>query len=191
MWRFDTAQGEQEIIDRRIGQNEINTMKTLRGVVEAQKEYFALKINGTSQFAKVFVSTPGLRNGLFWARKPGEPLSPLGPIFIEAQDAGYSTGEEVKQAYHGYRYKILTRQGAAAPGGKLSYLDSKGEMVKGFAVLAYPTVWGSSGIMSFMVGQDGYIYQTDLGTDTLKIAQQISEFNPTKEWTVAATPHGG
>lgn len=183
-WVFDTAEGQEEIINRRIGKNELETIETLAGVVSAQHSYFKLQPQGKAEFASKFISTHGKRDGLFWVRAPGEPASPLGPVVATMIAAGYQSQAEIKTALHGYHYKLLTKQGASAPGGKLNYLGTDGKLTKGFAILAYPVEWGSSGVMSFMVGKDGYIYQQDLGEQTEKIAGGMSEFNPTREWEV-------
>lgn len=181
-WVFDTVAGKEEIIDRRIGRNEIETLTTLIAIVDAQKEYKERKPNGVAEYARHFGSSPHMRDGLFWARKRGELPSPLGPLVVEAVEAGYATRAQAAQAFHGYRFKMLFEQGSSAKGGKKSYFDADKRLSRGFAVLAYPAEWGSSGIMSFMTSADGVIYERDLGRETTTIASAISAFDPGAGW---------
>ena len=186
-WIFDTAQGREEILNRRIGENELFTIQTLLAVVDAEREY-AMKgrdKNGLLEYAQKFVSDPGKKNGLYWDVKAGEPQSPLGPILTRAKSEGYQ--KEASGAvppYHGYRYRILTAQGKSAPGGAYSYIV-KGKMIGGFAVVAYPAEYGNSGVMTFVVNHDGKVSQKDLGKNTATVAAAMKEYNPDKTWTDA------
>jgi hypothetical protein len=184
-WSFDTRKGEEELINRRIGRNELNTIQTCLAYVDAQREY-ALKdrdSDGLMEYAQKFRSDPGNKNGLYWEVKAGEGQSPLGPLFAAAQEKGYSAkgagGKPVP--YHGYYYRILTGQGKNAPGGAYDYMV-KGHMIGGFALVAYPAKYGSSGIMTFIVNHDGVVYQKDLGKSTEKSAVAMKLFNPDQTW---------
>ena len=184
-WMFDTEQGKQEVLNRRIGGNELFTIQTLLAVVDAEREY-AMKDrdrNGLLEYAPKFISDPGKKNGLYWDAKAGEPESPLGPIMIQARSQGY--GAKLTTApgpYHGYQYRILTAQGKDARGGAYSYLV-KGKMIGGFAVVAYPAEYGNSGIMTFIVNHDGKVFQKNLGPNTASVAKSMKEYNPDKTWT--------
>lgn len=185
-WRFDTAAGAQELIDRRIGRNELETIKTMLAYVDAQQDYFARAKaqTGTGFYAQHMVSAPGRKNGLYWPAEQGAPESPLGPLVDAALDEGYP-GEIVHGQhipYHGYQFRILTAQGPDAPEGTKSYI-SKGRMGGGFALIAWPASYKSSGIMSFIVNQDGVVFQKDLGPDTPEEAAHITRFNPDLSWT--------
>jgi hypothetical protein len=184
-WSFDTRKGEEELINRRIGRNELNTIQTCLAYVDAQREY-ALKDrdgDGLMEYAQKFRSDPGNKNGLYWEVKAGEAQSPLGPLFAAAQEKGYRAkaagGKPVP--YHGYYYRILTGQGKNAPGGAYDYMV-KGNMIGGFALVAYPAKYGSSGIMTFIVNHDGVVYQKDLGKSTEKSAVAMKLFNPDQTW---------
>jgi hypothetical protein len=184
-WSFDTRKGKEELINRRIGRNELNTIQVCLAYVDAQREY-ALKdrdANGLLEYAQKFRSDPGKKNGLYWDVKEGEAQSPLGPLFAAAQEKGYSTkgaaGKPVP--YYGYYYRILTGQGKNAPGGAYDYVV-RGNMIGGFALVAYPAKYGSSGIMTFIVNHDGVVYQKDLGKSTEKSAVAMKLFNPDQTW---------
>ena len=184
-WRFDTPKGREELLARRIGRNELSVIQTCLAYVDAQRE-FALKDNiddGLREYAQKFISDPGEKNGLYWKAKEGDAQSPLGPLVAAAQEKGYtgkaSVGEPIP--YHGYYYKILKAQGKNAPGGAYDYVV-KGKMIGGFALVAYPAQYGSSGIMTFIVNQDGVVYQKDLGEDTGKIVPKMTLFNPDSSW---------
>ena len=184
-WRFDTPEGREELLARRIGRNELSVIQTCLAYVDAQQE-FALKDNindGFREYAQEFISDPGKKNGLYWKAKEGNEQSPLGPLVAAAQEKGYTgkpaVGEPIP--YHGYYYKILKAQGKNAPGGAYDYVV-KGKMIGGFALVAYPAQYGSSGIMTFIVNQDGVVYQEDLGEDTGKIAPTMKLFNPDRSW---------
>jgi DUF2950 family protein len=184
-WVFDAEKGREEILNRRIGDNELYTIQALLAVVDAQREY-ALKDrdkNGLLEYAQKFMSDAGKKNGLYWETKAGEPESPLGPIMNEAQGQGYQFKPSSTPApYHGYNYRILTAQGKDAAGGAYSYLV-KGKMIGGFAVVAYPAQYGNSGVMTFIVNHDGKVYQQNLGANTATIAKNMKEFNPDKNWS--------
>lgn len=184
-WQFDAAQGEQEIINRRIGRNELRTLSTIRAYVEAQAQYASQDRDGdgVAEYAQKMTSTPGQQDGLFWEAQPGEADSPLGPLMAEAQAQGYVLGGKPQQPtpFHGYYFHILTRQGPAAPGGKYDYIIN-GNMIAGFGLVAFPASYGASGVMSFIVNHQGKIYQKDLGPKTAEIAKAIKEFNPDTSW---------
>ena len=183
-WIFDTAKGREEILNRRIGENELYTIQSLLAVVDAQREY-AMKDrdkNGLLEYAQKFVSDPGKRNGLYWEAKTDEPQSPLGPIMTQARSEGYKKQESGgPPPYHGYYYKILKAQGKNAPGGAYSYLV-KGKMIGGFALVAYPAQYGNSGVMTFIVNHDGKVFQKNLGKNTAAVAAAMKEYNPDKTW---------
>lgn len=184
-WQFDAVQGEQEIINRRIGRNELRTLSAIRGYVEAQAEYASSDRDGdgVAEYAQKFVSTPGQQDGLFWEPQPGEADSPLGPLMADAQAQGYVFQGKPQQPtpYHGYYFRILTRQGPAAAGGKYDYIIN-GNMIAGFGLVAFPASYGASGVMSFIVNHQGRIYQKDLGPKTAEIAKAMKEFNPEPGW---------
>ena len=183
-WIFDTEKGKQEVLNRRIGENELFTIQAVLAVVDAEREY-ALKDrnrDGLLEYAQKFVSDPGKRNGLYWEAKQGEPESPLGPIMSHASGEGYQFKASTPAPYHGYYYRILTAQGKDAPGGAYSYFV-KGRMIGGFAVVAYPAEYGNSGIMTFIVNYDGKVFQKNLGPNTATIAKGMKEYNPDKTWT--------
>src|SRR5262249_47250798 len=161
-WRFDTAAGKEEILNRRIGKNELNSIQVCLAFVDAEREYYARDPDGDAllQYARKFTSRPGKRDGLYWPTKPGEPPSPLGPLVAGARGEGYSKRSAAPVPYWGYYYRILTAQGKDAPGGAYSYL-AHGQMMGGFALVAYPATYGVSGVMTFMVNQDGVVYEKD------------------------------
>jgi len=185
-WVFDTAQGREEILNRRIGENELSTIQVLLAIVDAQREYARKDRdgNGILEYAQKFRSDPGKKNGLYWEAKPGEEESPLGPLAAEARVEGYTTAASASakpRPYHGYYFKILTAQGKNASGGAYSYLVGD-KLIGGFAVIAAPAQYGNSGVMTFMVNFDGVVYQKDLGKNTLELAKKISSFDPDKSW---------
>ncbi|MCH8055352.1 MAG: DUF2950 domain-containing protein [Deltaproteobacteria bacterium] len=188
-WVFDTEQGREEILNRRIGRNELSTIQIMLAVVDAQREYTMKDVDGDGllEYAQTFRSDPGKKNGLYWETKPGEALSPLGPIVAQARSEGYTRGTGTKSGdtsspYHGYYFRLLKAQGRNAPGGAYDYVV-KGNMIGGFALVAHPAEYGNSGVMSFIVNHDGVVYQKDLGENTEKSAQRISRFDPDKRWT--------
>jgi len=183
-WRFDTAAGREELINRRIGQNELSTIQVCGAYVDAQREYYASDPDGDAllQYAQKFASSPGKRDGLYFETKAGEPPSPLGPFVARAREEGYAKGSVAPGAYWGYYYRILTAQGKDAPGGAYDYL-AHGRMIGGFALVAHPARYGVSGVMTFIVNQDGVVYQKDLGPNSAAIARAMKEFNPDSTWT--------
>jgi hypothetical protein len=182
-WRFDTAEGKEEILNRRIGRNELDVIQVCLAYVDAQREYYRRDPDGDSllQYAQKFFSTKGKQDGLYWESAPGEEESPFGPLVAEARAEGYKKGGDKPVPYHGYYYKILTGQGKDAPGGAYDYIV-RGKMMGGFGMVAYPAQYGSSGIMTFVVNHDGVVYQKDLGPQTAQVAQSITRFNPDKTW---------
>jgi hypothetical protein len=178
-WRFDTEAGREELLNRRIGYNELSTLASLHAYVDAQFEYFAQGRDGNRPaFAQGFWSSEGRQDGLYWEAAEGEPESPLGDLLAEA-----AQGEaDDAQPYHGYHYRILTRQGKNAPGGERNYLDDKGLMTTGFAAIAWPAKYGNSGVMTFLVNQRDIVFQKDLGAETEQAAAAIQSFDPDPTW---------
>lgn len=181
-WYFDSAQGREEILNRRIGENELGAIAVCEGYYRAQKEYAAKGHDGlpAKLYAQKFASDPGKQNGLYWPVAAGKPQSPMGPAVAEAAAEGYSGGGP--EPYHGYIYKRLQSQGPDAFGGAKDYVVN-GKQSGGFALLAYPAKYGASGIMTFVVNQDGVIYQKDLGDDTETAVAGIVSFNPDQSWS--------
>jgi len=184
-WVFDTMAGKEELLNRRIGRNELNTIQTCLAYVDAQREY-AMKDRDSDkvrEYAQKVMSTAGKKDGLYWKTKEGEPESPLGDLFAEAVKAGYTYGKPGAgpQPYWGYYYKILKAQGENAPGGAYDYVVNR-NMIGGFALVAYPAEYGASGVMSFIVNHDGVVYQKDLGKETGKNASAMTKFDPDKTW---------
>jgi hypothetical protein len=179
-WRFDVAAGRQEILFRRIGRNELSAIQACLAYVDAQHEYAEKGTGGSGIYARRIVSRSGRRDGLYWPAQSGEDESPLGEFVAAAAAEGYRAGVR-RIPYHGYYYKILTRQGAAAPGGALDYVV-RGKMVGGFALVAYPAQYGNSGVMTFLVNHQGTIYEKDLGRRTAAIASGMAGFNPDHTW---------
>jgi hypothetical protein len=182
-WYFDTPSAKQEILARRIGGNELSTVEVLNAVADAQAEYFSQTHDGSHvrQYAQKFVSDDGKQNGLYW--KPSDenqPESPLGPLAAHASAEGYA-GSTQAAPFHGYFYRILTKQGERAHGGAKEYVVN-GTMTGGFAILAYPAEYGNSGVMSFLVNQDGVVFQKNLGENTTDAAKAVSAFNPDDTW---------
>ena len=188
-WQFDSKTGKEEILARRIGANELAVIGLCRDYVRAQKEYASQPHDGkpAGLFAQRFRSSPGRQDGLFWGRQRWEKRSPLDELVTAAVEEGYDPNRPDASPFQGYRFRILTAQGPAAPGGKKSYL-AEGDMSGGFALLAYPVKYGFSGIMTFMVGPDGLVYQKDLGEDTLAQASHLVEFDPDASWTAVKEP---
>jgi Protein of unknown function (DUF2950) len=182
-WRFDTVAGKEEIVNRRIGQNELNTIQVCLAIVDAQREYYGRdpSRDGVLQYAQKFASTPGRRDGLYWPARPGEPPSPLGDLVARAQSEGYRHPNDAPTPYWGYYYRILNAQGKDAPGGAYSFL-AHGRMIGGFAAVAYPAQYGASGVMTFLVNHDGVVYQKDLGPATATLARKMAAFNPDATW---------
>lgn len=182
-WRFDTAAGAQEILYRRIGGNELSTIQVCQAFVEAQKEYAATSHDGNPAgiYAQKFASTPGKQDGLYWESDDPENLSPLGELAAEAASEGYAHTGEQPTPFHGYIFRILTAQGKSANHGTRSYIVN-GQMRDGFAMIAFPAAYGVSGVMTFIVNQDGLVYQKDLGSDTPNLAAEITRFDPNSGW---------
>jgi len=186
-WRFDTAAGKEEIINRRIGRNELRAIETIRAVVEAQQDYAAVDRDGkgAGAFASRFLSRAGKQDGLYWQTAAGEPESPLGSLVADAAAEGYRRKGDRPTPFHGYYYRMLTAQGPQAPGGAKSYLKS-GRLTGGFALVAYPASYGVSGIMTFVVNQQGVVFQKNLGPKTAAIAGSMTRYDPDKTWTPVA-----
>ena len=184
-WIFSTEEGKQEIINRRIGRNELNTIQVALAYVDAQREYVRKDRNGDGvlQYAQHLVSRDGKKDGLYWEVGPGEDRSPLGPLFARATEEGYTFGKksEKRTPYYGYYFRTLKSQGSNAPGGELEYVTN-GKMISGFGLVAYPAQYGVSGIMSFMVNRQGIVYEKDLGPKTEEVAKAIIKFDPDKTW---------
>jgi hypothetical protein len=212
VWLFDTKAGLEEILNRRIGENELSAITTCRAYVVAQWEYFTEgdhDNDAVAEYARKFISSPGQRDGLYWETSEGEKPSPLGGLVAEARAEGYgpksrsekeAPGGNVAQEeppatvsgakkdsgqprhpFHGYYFRILTRQGPHAPGGKYNYIIN-GNMIGGYALVAFPAKWGNSGVMTFLVNQQGRVYEKNLGADTEKIARGIAEYDPDPSW---------
>ncbi len=186
LWRFDTKAGREEVLARRIGQNELSAIQVCLAYVDAQREYTLKDRDGDGllEYAQKFGSDKGKKNGLYWKAAEGEEQSPLGPIAAAAYSRGYRKKGENPQPFYGYFYRILTGQGKNAPGGAYGYL-AKGNMIGGFALVAYPAKYASSGVMTFIVNHDGVVYQKDLGKSTEKNAVAMKLFNPDKTWKKA------
>jgi hypothetical protein len=183
-WLFDTNAGREEILNRRIGENELNVIQVCLAIVDAQREYASKDRDGSGvlQYAQKILSDPGKKNGLYWEAKAGDEPSPLGPIAAQARSEGYKASGGKPVPYHGYYYRILKAQGKDAPGGARSYV-AKGKMIGGFGVVAYPAQFGNSGIMTFMVNYQGRVFQKNLGKDTTSIANAMTAYNPDSTWT--------
>ena len=185
-WMFDAEKGREEILNRRIGQNELDAIQVSLAYVDAQREY-AMKDrdgDGLRDYAQKFRSDTGKNNGLYWQAKTEEEQSPLGPLVARARSEGYGQNKasDKPAPYRGYFYKILTAQGKDAPGGAYTYLI-KGKMIGGFALVAYPAEYGNSGVMTFIVNHDGKVFQKDLGEKTASAAAAMKEYNPGSSWT--------
>jgi hypothetical protein len=185
-WYFDTAQGKQEILYRRIGRNELGAIDVCQTYVQIQRDYASSGHDGETAgtYAQQIMSNPGKHNGLYWETKDGETQSPAGLLLAQAAGEGYSAApsDTKRSPYHGYFYRILKAQGNAAPGGARDYVGG-GKLASGFALVAFPAEYRSSGVMTFIVNQQAVVYQKDLGENTANIAGQMTEFNPDKTWT--------
>lgn len=182
-WSFDGPAGAEELVLRRIGRNELRVIRVMQGYVEAQQEYASTGRDGAAAgiYAQRVGSAPGKHDGLYWPAATGEPPSPLGPLIAAAAAEGYA-GTNPAGTYHGYHYRMLFAQGAAAPGGARDYLMD-GKLTGGFALIAYPEQYGASGVMTFMVNQDGIVWQNDLGAGTTERAAAMKTFDPDQDWT--------
>lgn len=190
-WYFDTAAGQDELLNRRIGRNELATLQVMRAYVDAQREYASRDRDGDEvlEYAQRLASTPGTKDGLYWPPDLDGEISPLGPFVAHAQAEGYFGDTPIDkhspQPFDGYLFEILKRQGKHAPGGKYDYVIN-GNMIGGFALVAWPAEYGQSGIMTFIVNQQGRVYQKDLGPKTAKIAKKMTEYDPDDSWRVSS-----
>ena len=187
-WLLDTEAGREEILNRRIGHNELLAINVCHAYAEAQQEYYAMTEPDGDQlpkYAQRLLSTPGRKNGLYWPTAAGEKESPLGQLVARAREEGYmqkrTSGESAPRPFHGYYFRILTKQGPNAPGGKYNYVIN-GNMVAGHALVAYPSRWGVSGVMTFIINQRGRVYQKNLGPETATIARKMDRYNPDLTW---------
>jgi Protein of unknown function (DUF2950) len=184
-WYFDSAAGAEEIINRRVGENELSTIQSCLAYVDAQQEYYLRNVqkDPLQHYANKLISSPGKKDGLYWPAAADEPQSPLGEEFVAARAEGYlKAGTPKGSPFHGYIYRILTRQGLSAAGGAYDYTVN-GELLGGFGMIAFPAEYGSTGVMSFIVNQDGVVYSRDLGPHTEEVAMGVAEFNPDTMWT--------
>jgi Protein of unknown function (DUF2950) len=188
-WFFDTEAGKEEVLNRRIGEDELTAILVCRTYVKAQREYVLKDWDGDGilAYAQKLRSDPGTKNGLFWKHAPGEAVSPLGELVAQARIEGYKKEKTVFKEqpvpFHGYYFKILTKQGEHASGGQYDYIIN-GNMVGGFGLVAFPSNWGKSGVMTFIVSQQGKVYQKNLGSDTMKIAQEMQSYDPDEMWAL-------
>ncbi|MGD0411982.1 MAG: DUF2950 domain-containing protein [Verrucomicrobiota bacterium] len=186
-WFFDTAAGREEILNRRIGANELAAIRVCRAYVDAQREYASQPRNGDEvlEYARHLRSTTNTHDGLYWHAEPGEELSPFGPLIAQSHDEGYRQATKIMAAnlapYRGYCFKILTRQGPHAPAGKYDYIIN-GHMLAGFALVAWPAEWGNSGVMTFIVNQNGKVYEKNLGPKTARLALAMTAYDPDPAW---------
>jgi len=191
-WQFDTAAGRDEILFRRIGRNELSALQAALAYVDAQQEYAERGVAGNGVYAQRIVSQAGKKDGLYWPAQSREDESPLGELAAGAAAEGYRAGQQ-RMPYHGYYFKVLTRQGPNAPGGALDYVV-RGNMIGGFALVAYPAEYRNSGVMTFLVNHQGIVYEKDLGPNTARIASGMTAFNPDNNWqrvTEADQPRSG
>ena len=183
-WHFDTHHAAEEILNRHIGRNELAAIQVCLAIVDAEREYAMQDADGDGVpgFASKFVSSPGKRDGLYWETREDEPLSPVGPLLAAAENEGPVTSDStVLTPFHGYLYRMLPKQGKNAPGGAYDY-RANGKLLGGFAVIAFPARYGTSGVVSFMVNQDGVVYQRDLGQNTAALVAEMTEFDPDPSW---------
>ncbi|MGZ6140049.1 MAG: DUF2950 domain-containing protein [Myxococcaceae bacterium] len=184
-WAFDIAAGEKELLARRVGGNELDTIQVCLGYVGAQEDYLARNPDGSSvpHYADRLFSSPGKHDGLYWETKPGEPESPMGPRVSGAVSEGYAAKPGKRAPYHGYFFRLLEGQGPHAEGGAMSYREN-GQLTRGYALVAYPASYASSGVMTFIVNQAGVVYEKDLGPKTASIAAAMKTFDPDGSWKV-------
>jgi len=182
-WMWDTAEGERTILDRRIGRNELAVIEVCREYVEAQREYADMqkRSGNIGEYAQRINSSPGAHDGLYWPAAQGQEQSPFGPLMADAQAEGYSQISGRHAPYHGYYFRILKQQGPSAAGGEKDYMDGD-RMTRGFALIAFPAVYGDSGVKSFIVNHNGIVYEKDLGPDTSSEATQIHAYDPDESW---------
>jgi Protein of unknown function (DUF2950) len=185
-WYFDTESGKQEILYRRIGRNENDAIDVLHTLVDAQHDYASETHDGdqTRHYAMKFMSSEGKQDGLYWKTNDSDSPSPIGPLLVSASAEGYAMKQGQQSPFHGYYYRILTKQGPAAKGGARDYMVN-GQLARGFAFVAYPAEYRNSGVMTFIVNQDGVVYEKDLGQDTGKLATEMAAFDPDKTWQPA------
>ena len=189
-WFFDTQAGKEELLNRRIGRNELATLAVLRAYVDAQSEYASEDQDGDEvlEYAQRLISSPGSKDGLYWPLTLDGSVSPLGPLVAQAQGEGYGMKPKEEnpapEPYQGYFFKILTRQGKHAPGGKYDYVIN-GNMIGGFALVAWPAEYGQTGIMTFIVNQQGRVFQKDLGPKTARAAAAMKEYHPDPTWQLS------
>jgi Protein of unknown function (DUF2950) len=183
-WYFDTSSAKNEILARRIGGNELSTIEVLNAMKDAQAEYFSQLHDGSKAhaYAQKFVSDDGKQNGLYWKVGDGQVESPLGPLAAYASNEGYSSGSQGQPPYHGYFFRMITKQGPQAQGGAKDYIVN-GTMTGGFAILAYPAEYANSGVMSFVINQDGNVFEKDLGANTSEVAKTITSYDPDNTWS--------
>jgi hypothetical protein len=180
-WYFDTPYGKREFLYRRIGDNENTAIRVLHAIVNAEDDYYGSSVGGAKEYAAKLISAPGTHDGLAW-EADGKPAGPMGDLAAVALAEGYRAPAQGKSVpVHGYYFRILDRQGASAEGGGKDYM-ADGKMTGGFAVLAYPAKYRSSGVMTFLAGSDGTIYESDLGPETAQRAAAIDSFNPDSSW---------
>ena len=184
-WYFDTASGRDEVLSRRVGRNELAIINVCRAVASAQKQYFSQLHDGdaTKHYAMKFISDPGKQNGLYWQSQEGQPQSPLGPLAAFATSEGYNVKPDAHTPFHGYYFRMLQGQTDKAKGGAKDYVVD-GKMVRGFAFAAYPAEYGNSGVMTFLINQDGVLYQKDLGKTTTETVTAMTKFDPDTGWTL-------
>jgi len=184
-WFFDTAAGKEEVFSRRVGQNEFDVIDIAQGIADAQAEYFAQPHDGqpAKQYAAKFLSDPGKQNGLYWKTSEGQPPSPLGPLAASATAEGYMANPAGHTTFHGYLFKMLNSQTDKAPGGAKNYL-ADGKMTNGYAFVAYPAEYGNSGVMTFIMNQDGVLLEKDLGTNTVQTVTAMTAFDPDPSWKI-------
>lgn len=185
VWRFDIAQGIQELLNRRIGKNELSTIQACLAFVDAEREYYRRnpQNHSTPEYASLILSSKNLKDGLYWPTAEDEAPSPLGPIYAAARSRGYKPTQKGGKPFGGYFYRILLRQGASAPGGALDYIEGDA-MTEGFGLLAYPAGYGTSGVMSFLVNHIGLVYEKDLGPETEKKVASMESFAPDGSWAL-------
>jgi hypothetical protein len=185
-WHFDAEAGREEVLNRRVGRNELDTIQTLLAIVDAQREYVKVDWDkdGFPTYADRFRSSPGKKDGLYWPAGPDQTQSPLGDLVARATQEGYGHDKEAPTPYHGYLFRMLRSQGPAAKGGALDYV-AHGKLFGGFGVIAWPAKYANSGIMTFVVNYDGVVYQRDLGEDTAARVKNIKSYNPDKSWQPA------
>ena len=182
-WQFDDAAGQREILARRVGRNELSAIQVCLAYVDAQREYRERDPEGSAppHYADRLLSSPGKRDGLYWPPEPGQEESPLGPAVGGARQEGYALEQGKRAPYHGYFYRLLTAQGSHTEGGAVDY-RVQGKLVNGFALVAYPSAWGNSGIMTFIINQEGVVFQKDLGANTASVAASMKRFDPDDSW---------